>query len=202
MTVMLKNEFMEQLRSRLVGLPSQEVEERLGFYSEMIDDRIEDGLTEEEAVADVGSVDSIAEQIIADIPLIKIAEEKIRPKRRLAFWEILLLVLGSPIWLSLLVAALSVVLSLYVVLWSLVATLWSVFAAITACAPGGIAAGVIFMIGGSAASGIAMMGAGLVCAGIAILLFFCCMAATKGTVRLTRLIALGIKKIIVGGEKV
>ena len=46
---MLKNEFMEQLRSRLVGLPSQEVEERLGFYSEMIDDRIEDGLTEEEA---------------------------------------------------------------------------------------------------------------------------------------------------------
>ena len=59
---MTKNEFISRLRTRLSGLPKDEIEERLAFYSETIDDRIEDGLTQEEAVADLGDVDDIAAQ--------------------------------------------------------------------------------------------------------------------------------------------
>ena len=51
---MNKQEFIVALCDRLVGLPEQEVEDRIGFYCEMIDDRIEDGLSEEDAVAAIG----------------------------------------------------------------------------------------------------------------------------------------------------
>ena len=64
---MNKQEFISSLRSELSAFPSQEVEERLSFYSEMIDDRMEEGLSEEDAVAGVGSVDKIAAQIAEEI---------------------------------------------------------------------------------------------------------------------------------------
>ena len=61
-----KAQFLEELKRRLSGLPQSELEERLLFYSEMIDDRVEDGLTEEEAVAGIGSVDALVEQIMTN----------------------------------------------------------------------------------------------------------------------------------------
>ena len=45
---MNKQEFFEQLRKGLSGLPKDDIEERLTFYKEMIEDRIEDGLSEED----------------------------------------------------------------------------------------------------------------------------------------------------------
>ena len=53
---MTKIEFILSLSRALQGLPQSDVTERLEFYNEMIDDRIEDGLSEEEAVAAIGSV--------------------------------------------------------------------------------------------------------------------------------------------------
>lgn len=46
---MSKQEFLEQLRRGLSGLPREDIEERLKFYSEMLEDRMEEGLSEEEA---------------------------------------------------------------------------------------------------------------------------------------------------------
>ena len=198
---MHKQEFLNALRSRLKGLPREDVEERLAFWGEMIDDRIEEGSTEEEAVSKIGTVDEIASQIIADIPFIKIAKEKIKPQRHLRAWEIVLLALGSPIWLSLAIAAFAVMLSLYAVLWSLIASVWAIFASLVACAFGGAITGAFFAIATNAFAGLALISAGLVCAGLSILLFFGCIAATKGTAWLTKSIALGIKKCFVGKEK-
>ena len=48
---MNKQEFLVQLRNALSGLPKDDIEERIEFYSEMIEDRIEEGLSEEEAIA-------------------------------------------------------------------------------------------------------------------------------------------------------
>ena len=39
--------FILELKDKLSALPKSEVEERLSFYCEMIEDRIEDGLSEE-----------------------------------------------------------------------------------------------------------------------------------------------------------
>ena len=95
---MLKAEFLARLREKLSCLPADDLEERLGFYGEMIDDRVEEGLSEHEAVATVGTVDEVADQILAETPLGKLVKERIKPKRRLSTGEIALLAVGSPVW--------------------------------------------------------------------------------------------------------
>lgn len=198
---MTKSEFLDALRRRLSGLPRQEMEDRLAFWSEMIEDRREAGLSEEDAVRDIGSVEEIAAQIIAEVPLAKIARERVKSQRRLHIWEIVLLVLGSPIWFSLAIAAFSVALSLYAVLWSLVVSLWAVLASFAACTVGGSIAGIVFIGVGEVPAGVFLLGAGIVCAGLAILFIFGCKAATRGALLLTRAVVLGIKKCFVGRER-
>ncbi len=197
---MSKQEFLARLRKGLSGLPQDDIEERLTFYSEMIDDRMEEGLSEEDAVSAIGNVDEIVAQVIADIPLAKIAKERIKPKRRLKAWEAVLLALGSPIWLSLGVAAFAVILSLYVSLWAVIISLWAVFASLAACSVAGVAAGIGFAVGGNALSGIAMVGAGIACAGLAVFAFFACKAVTKGAVVLTKKTAIWIKNCFIKKE--
>ena len=198
---MSKQEFLMQLRKGLSGLPKDDIDERLTFYSEMIDDRMEDGIPEENAVSEIGNVDEIISQIIADIPLGKLVKEKITPKKKMKAWEIVLLVLGSPVWLSLLIAAFAVIFSLYVVLWSVIISLWAVFACFVACGLAGIAAGIYFAIGGNKLTGIAVLGAGIVCAGLSVFMFFVCKAATKGILKLTKKLAIWIKNCFIKKEE-
>lgn len=198
---MRKYEFLAQLEKKLSGLPGEDRAERLTFYGEMVDDRMEDGLSEEEAVAAVGTVDEIAKQIICETPLAKLAKERIKTKRKMKVWEIVLLAAGSPIWLSLLIAALAVVLSLYVSLWAVVISLWAVFVSLATCAIAGVAAGAGFVCTGKVPSGIAMIGAALVCAGLAIFLFYGCRWATKGSALLARLFVLWIKQCFIRKEE-
>lgn len=195
---MTKQEFLDGLKKDLAGLPSGDLDERLDFYAEMIDDRMEEGMPEEDAVAAIGSVKSVAEQILKDIPLTKIAKEKIKKGRKLKTWEIVLLAVGSPVWFTLLVVLVAVVIALYASLWSVIIAFWACFAAFCGSAAGGIAAGVILIVSGRAFVGIAYIGAALVIAGIAIFSFFGCTAATNGIVWLTKKMILGIKKCFVG----
>lgn len=198
---MSKQEFLTQLRKGLAGLPQDDIEERLEFYSEMIEDQLEEGVSEMEAVSAVGSVPEIVAQVVADIPFTKIAKERIRPRRRLSAGNITLLVLGSPIWLSLGIAAFAVILSLYVVLWSVIISLWAVFVSLAACALGGVMGCMIFIVSGNGVSGIAVLAAGLVCAGLSIFMFYGCKAATKGTLILTKRIAIWIKNCFIKKEE-
>ena len=198
---MNKTEFLAALERALRGLPQKDVEERLAFYGELIDDRMEEGLSEEEAVAERGSVDEIAKQTLADIPLSRLVKERVKPNRALRAWEIVLVVGGLPLWFPLLLAAAVVVLALYIVLWALVIVLWAVEISLWACALGGIVAAVFYFVKGTALQGIVMLGAALVCAGLSIFLFFGCVAASKGVVILAKKIARGLKSLFVRKER-
>jgi uncharacterized membrane protein len=178
----------------------QEVEERLSFYSEMIDDRIDEGLSEADAVADVGTVSGIAEQIICDIPLTSIAKERIMPKRRMKTWEKVLLALGSPIWFSLSIAAFAVSVSLYAVLWSVIVSVWAVFVSFVGGAALGAGTCAVNLFTSHIPTALVMLSGGSVCAGLAILTFIGSKALTKGIVFLTVKIPLAIKKCIVKKE--
>lgn len=197
MITMTKQEFLAELRRGLSGLPQNDIEERLNFYSEMIDDRMEEGLSEQEAVDGIGSVDSVVSQILGDIPLSRLVKEKITPKKQLKAWMIVLIILGAPIWFSLAVAAISVAFALYFSLWSIIISLWAVFASLAISVPGSIAAGIVAFSSGSGLAGIAMMGAGLVCAGLSVFAFFGCKALTKGTVLLTKKAAVAVKRAFI-----
>ena len=198
---MNKQEFLERLRIALNGLPSEEIEQRLSFFDEMLDDRIEEGMSEQEAVKSVGSIEKIVIDIVDDIPLTKLAKERIKFKRRLKAWEITLIALGFPIWFSLLVALFAVVISLYAVLWCVIICLWAVFVSLVACALGGIFAGVLFAVKGNLPTGIAVFAASLVCAGISIFMLFASKAATKGLLILTKRLVLKLKGCFIKREE-
>ena len=204
---MTKWEFLSELRMRLSGLPAKDAEEHLDYYCEMIDDRIEEGLSEEDAVAAVGTVSDVAAQILAEEPIEEEPIEGEVPKKRKARrkmrgWEITLLVLGSPIWLSLLIAAAAVLLAVYVVLWSVIVTVWAVEVSLIACALGGALGGIVLAaVGGNVSLGLLLAGGALVCAGLSVFGFFGCKAATKGMAVLTRALALGVKSCFVRKEK-
>ncbi len=193
---MNKQEFLERLQVVLSGLPREEAQERLNFYAEMIDDRIEEGLSEKEAVLAVGNIDEITAEIAQAIP------EKPRCERKFKPWEIVLLILGAPLWLSLLIAAFAVILSLYISLWAAIISLWAVFGALCAGTVGAATSGIGFLCHGHAASGAAMIGTALVCAGLSIFLFFGCRLATHGTVLLTKRVADGVKRCFTKKEAV
>lgn len=183
---MNKTDFFWKLSGRLSGLPAEEIEKRLEFFEEMINDYMEDGMTEEEAIAKLGNPEEIANQIIADIPLGTLVKEKIKRHKRMSVGQIVLLAVGSPIWASLLISVLCVV-------FSILASLWAAFVSFAACGFAGVIMSVVFMLLGNIPSGIVILGGGLAFIGLAILFFFLCNLATKGTIRL-------IKKALLRGN--
>ena len=105
---MNKCEFLTRLALELNGLPREDTERWLEYYKEMLDDRIEDGMSEEEAVASLGDPAKIVREILAQTSFTKLIKNKIKPKRKLQVWEIILICLGSPIWVSLVVSVAAV----------------------------------------------------------------------------------------------
>ena len=190
---MRKQEFLDKLHRGLSGLPHDEIRERLNFYREMIDDRMEEGLSEEEAVAAVGSIDEIVAQAVAETPFTKIAKERIHRDRQLSGTAILLLVLGAPLWFSLAVAAVSIVFSLYISLWAVIISIWAVFVSVVVSSIAVIAGGAALCCFGSKLPGSAMIGLGISCMGISIFLFFGCKAVSNAILSFTKKTALGIK---------
>ena len=185
---MKKNEFLDRLKASLWAMPEADKQRSIDFYAEMIDDRMEEGLSEEEAVAAIGDLDEIVKQILTETPRPPATVNKTQKqqKRGLEPWMIVLLVLGSPVWVPLVASAVGTVISIYVSLWSVVITLYAVTLALALAAIGCIL-GSFFMIGGFPEAMVAW-GAALLCAGLGILFFLLSNLAAKGMVKLTRLI--------------
>ena len=189
---MNKEEFIRELREGLNGIPEAEREESIRFYSEMIDDMTEEGISEEEAISRIGSAGDIADQIRREYPKSPIKEKKEGKSKGMSPIAIVLLILGFPVWFPLIMAAISVLLSVYVVIWAVLISLWSVFASLVGASLGILISGLILMILGSLSGGAFAIGAGVFCAGLSIVLFFGCTAASVGVIMLTAKITRGI----------
>lgn len=196
---MTKTDFLEELKKRLDIFGEDEKENWLKYYSEIIEDRIEDGQSEEEAVSSFGDMDAIITEILQQTPITKLAKAKLN-RKTLRGWEIALLIIGFPLWLPLLIAAFAVILSVYISLWSVIISLWAAFASVIACGFSGIAVGIGFTCGGHILIGIALIGAGLTLAGLSILLFFGCKVATDGIIWLTKKMVLSVKNSFIKKE--
>ena len=195
-----KLDFLLALGERLDVLPDADRRASLDYYSEILDDLVENGMTEAEAVASLGSVDAIAEEILMDIPLPKLVKAKIRKGRRLTGTEITLLIVGFPIWAPLLISAFAVVFSVYVSLWAVVISLYATDLALAGCALGGLVGAIMMFVGGQPASALLFLGAMLVLAGLSVLLFLGCNAAAKGACKLGKLTLRGIKACFIRKE--
>lgn len=208
---MKKQEFMEKLKASLWAMPEGDRQRSMDYYGEMIDDRMEEGLSEEEAVAAIGTLDEIVEQIMSEsphAPAVVNQEEKqtaqpkqAKEKGRVQPWIIVLLILGAPLWISLVGGLGSGVLGIYVSLWSVVIALYATAFALAVCAIGLLVAAFSLLWIHQFGKGAVLVGGAFVCAGLAILFFLLSNLAAKGLVALTRLIWNGVTGIFKRKER-
>lgn len=188
---MRKEEFLNELKSKLVGLPKEDIDYRLSFYEEMIDDRLDEGISEEQAVAEIGSEDDNVTEIAKETPLATLVKEKVKPKRTLKDWEIILIIVGFPLWFPVALFASFIVLLAYFLIWIFVIVAYSVEFSLIASS----IAGSISFLGGlfNGEFLLTNLGAAMLSGGLAIFLFFGCYFITKATLKLSNKILTSIK---------
>lgn len=170
---MRKEAYLDLLRMKLMEADIPGIDQMVDFYAEMIDDRMEDGMMEEEAVASMENIDSIVSQARADRPITDLVTARMKESHEAAKKEghgtrwMVLAIIGFPVWFPLLVAFFAVLLAVYVSLWAVVIALYAALFAL------GIGAAVLFAGGFGALFGwipfvtvmagwgIALMAAGL-----------------------------------------
>ena len=195
-----KMQFLRAVREKTVHMPPSEVNRLLEYYSEMIDEAMEEGMSEEEATVHLGTWEDICVQIeefrtsepqpieaikeeLAKEPQNPIPDKKPKKRISLPMWAVVLLILTSPIWgaivLSLVIAVFAVVASFVVIGGALVISLFAVVLSLAVVGVVGIPAAVVLFFTGSIATGLLSLGGGLVCGGFAILGWFLCIAFAK-----------------------
>ena len=107
-----KKQFLAALRRALRDLPKEEREKFVLYYQEMIEDHMENGCTEQEAVAQVGDVQAIAADILREQDIFPPA----KPRKRMPVWGWVLVVLGFPFWGPILAAVVCIVFSVYLII--------------------------------------------------------------------------------------
>ena len=150
---MNREDFLSALSERIQALPADEKNTVYEYYNEIILDNMDSGMDEAEVIAALGDIDDIAAKILSEyVPEPENTKEAVAPqspqyipnpgyyynqppippKRSTAakVWIIIGLVLGSPIWLSLLLAFFAVVLSVAVAIVSAIASFWVAAAAV------------------------------------------------------------------------
>ena len=195
---MTKRDFIKKLKSRLKGISDKDLNGRISFYSEMIDDLTENGKTEEEAVSELGSIDEIVKQVISETSLLSVVKEKIRPKKAMSTAGIMLIVLGFPVWFPLLITVLALAFTFYVLLWVGVIVVYSVEISFIGVAFAGVVGFFAYLFGGEL--NLISIGAGLIGLGLSVPFYYVCVYVTKGTLKLSKAIALKIKNWFVGNK--
>ena len=181
---MNKQEYLASLRAALACLPESEIEESVAFYTEMIDDRVADGLTEEEATSQLDDPKTAARAIIADLPVVPRAVVRTKQKNRALYWT--LVILGSPLWLTLLLAAGTLVLAGLLTIWCLILGLWLLAAGLLAGGPLGFS---VFLYGlalGQPAYAVFELGSGVLCFGLGLFCLHGAVAASKTLMQVSR----------------
>ena len=195
---MTKKEFINELRERLSGLPKDDLESRLSFYEESINDRMDDGKSEEEAIKELGTIDEIVTQVAGETSLVTLVKEKAKPKRKLSGAEIALIAIGFPLWFPLVLTFLILCLVFCLVFW--IIGLIPLITCVSSLVVGVAEFFSYFAIIGEANS-LGVLGMGIAGIGLALMLIPAVIYSVKGTIKLVKLIMTGIKKLFIRGRK-
>ena len=197
---MTKADFLQLLERALMQLPEEERQRNLEYYSELLDDMMEEGMTEAEATAKLGSPGQIAQSILQEMPLGKLVTTRMKPKSGWTPLAIILAVVGSPVWVPLLLACMAVVLALFVSIWALgaaaVAVVVGLAVAVVAAPVIAIRAAVL-----TVPLGLLLLGAGLVLLGLCVLGGLMAVELCKLLWQLTVWLAHKIKSLFIRKEE-
>ena len=196
---MSKEEFLLELRKNLNGLPNDEIDNRIEFYSEMIDDRVEEGKTIDEAIEDIGGVDGVIKDIAKETPLVSLVKNKVKPNRSLYVWEILIIILGFPIWFPLLLSFSIIAFVVYFMLWILDFVFSTV--GLSLICSSGLSLVIFFIYLTKGKLALNYLGYFLVLLAISLFLFVGVYYFTKLCAKVTKYTLLGIKSWFIRGGK-
>lgn len=160
---MSKIEFMSALNELLAPLNQDDRDKFLDYYEEMIEDYKETGLYEEEIFKKLGNPSDIAINILREHDIVDIK----MPSNNKTI-NTILLILGFPIWGSLLFAGAALVFSFYIVIWC-VPFITSVLSVSLLGASIFSMLGVPFMMADTLAIGIVQLGVAIGSLGLSIL---------------------------------
>ena len=176
---MKKREFLSRLRQKISVLPSRDMERTLEYYSEMIDDYIESGYSEDAAVAEMGSVNHVAAQILENAQN-SFFEAPYTQKQKKNGLIITLLIIGFPIWFSLLVTAFCVLLTVAIVVATLAIVVpWSLVVSFGASALALLIATPIIFTGEGIGAAVLVLGAAFILAALCIFSLWAALRLTK-----------------------
>ena len=150
---MTKNEFLNILQKNLMNMSENERHHYTEYYSEIIDDSIEDGMSEQEAVASLGNIDGIMEQINTSGSVATSA------KHRISVFGVIIFICASPIWLSFF--------GIYIAIWAVLAALYAADFAMAISGLAGMAA--FLFILSNPASAFAVLGYSIFSVGLSII---------------------------------
>lgn len=204
---MNKELFLQQLRVRLQYLPPLEQQRTLSYYEEMIADRMEDGISEQEAVAALGPIENIVKDTYEDLGFTQLLQANMRMNTTNKISDKILIALiifiTAPFWLTFAVLAFSILISIAAVIFSLFIAFVAVIFAFGISAIACLAAFVIFIIHGQPLAALFVFGLMLVVAAITIALAPTIPTVGRGTMKVVKEIFRSAKKPLadrVGGK--
>ena len=185
-----KAKFTKELERNLKILDSEERHRFITYYEEIIEDYIESGLSEEEAIIKIGTPGSIAGEILGGQDAVVVT----KPSSGRKALNIVLLILGFPLWGSLLLALILCILSAYIVIWCVPFTTGAV--AISFFAASLISAvGSPFVFADVPATGIFQLGFGIASMGVSILTALLTIFLAEKFVKITKIFTLKLRSV-------
>jgi uncharacterized membrane protein len=200
-----KIEFVKELTARIESLPQSEIDKSIAYYNEIMDDRIEDGMAEDGAVAALGDISVIAENIMYDMPLSTLMKARVFESKNKAaskgLW-IALVSIGFPVWFPLLMTFIVVVLAIYITIWALIISLYAVVISLGVSGIAGLIAGIALCFVKSFPVGLCTMGTAIFCGALTLFMIKPVITITKSLVKFTAYIAHKIKSVFITKSKV
>ena len=193
---MTMDEYLSALASGLSQLPEEERRKQISYYEELFADMKEEGLSEAEIAEKLGSPEKAAEEILKEQPLPALIKSRVRPRKGWTVLNVILLILGAPVWLPIALALMAVILAIYIVIWSVVVVLFCAVLAILAAGIFGLFMAVFNLIPASF-SALLILGVSLICLGLIVPALWLAIAATKGICKLTGRIARWIRSFFI-----
>lgn len=200
---MTKIAFLTQLSHRLAQLPEHEIKKTCSFYAESIEDRKEDGMSEEEAVASLGSIDRIVSEVLADTPITALIQHRLKESHKKSnhqkIWMILA-ICGLPFWLPLAAGVAITVFAVYVTIWVMIASLY-VFELALIIGGISIIPGMILCMQQNVATGGALIGIGLASIGLCLMTIKPLLEGSKQLIGLSRAFARKVKTRLISKKE-
>ncbi len=190
---MNKKDFLNKLSSALYELPSEELRRTIDYYSEIIDDAVEDGEDEQTVISRLGSIDKITQKIINESPGRKFTNQNIHNKISPA--AVVLIIISSPIWLPILIAVFAVVFSVYISVWSIIVLLFAISIGLAVTGLASLITSPFLAFAARHVKALFLFGSALTCIGMSNLMFYAALRCSKLIIKFTVFLIMKSKDI-------